>query len=78
MENQTRLLAEVLRDEMVMQRPILALLQKAPMTVPQVAEALGKPEREVMLWMAAMWRYGLVAETGKANRDGYFSYQPRR
>ena len=77
MQDKPRQLEEVLRDEMLMQGAILSLLRESPKTVPELAEALHKPTREVTLWMAGMWRYGLVIETGKANSEGYFSYRPR-
>ena len=66
---------EVLRDEMVMRDKIVALLQNGPKTIPEMAEALGFPAQEVMQWVMAMWRYGKLEETGKANEDGYFQYR---
>jgi len=68
-------LAEVMRDEMVMKDKIVALLRDGPKTVPDIARALEYPGREVMFWVMAMWRYGVLVETGKANADGYFEYK---
>ena len=76
-EPRMRLLEEVLRDAWIMRPRILDLLRKQPQTIPELAEALEQPSHEVMLWVMAMWRYGLVQETGKANRQGYFSYEIR-
>ncbi|HOQ89605.1 MAG TPA: MarR family transcriptional regulator [Candidatus Hydrogenedentes bacterium] len=71
---QPRDLAEIMRDEMVMRDRILKLLDNAPRTVPELAEAMGYPAEEVMYWVMAMRRYGLIAETGKPDGDGYFKY----
>jgi hypothetical protein len=68
-------LAEVLRDEMVMKDKIKDLLCDAPMTIPELAEALERPSHEVMLWVMAMWRYGTVVELKKERTDEYFQYE---
>jgi len=69
--------AEVMRDEMIMRQPILALLQEEPRTIPELAEALGRPSNEVLLWLMGMWRYGLVEELPKPRTDDYFRYKAR-
>ncbi len=69
-------LAEVMRDEMVMRDKIKKLLPKEGMTVPEIAEALGTPSREVMLWVMAMWRYGHIKDLSKGRIDDYFKYAP--
>ena len=69
-------LAEVMRDEMVMRDKIKKLLPKEGMTVPEIAEALGTPSREVMLWVMAMWRYGHIKDLSKGRTDDYFKYAP--
>jgi hypothetical protein len=66
--------AEMLRDEMVMRDPIAGLLRGRPMTIPDLARALDQPSPEVVCWVMAMRRYGMVEEQGKADDDGYFSY----
>ena len=68
-------LAEVMRDEMVMRDRIAPLLREQPRTIPELAEALGEPSCEVMLWVMAMWRYGMVTEMEKARTDEYFTYR---
>lgn len=65
---------EIFRDELVMRDRIAALLADGPRTVPDLAEALGRPGHEVLAWVAAMRRYGRIEERGKANADGYFAY----
>ncbi len=77
MKQQRRSLAEVLRDEMLMHQAILKSLSEAPKTIPELAKSLDKPEWEVSLWMSGMWRYGMVEETGKPNRQGYYTYEPK-
>jgi hypothetical protein len=66
--------AEVLRDEMVFKDRIIALLRQGPKTIPEMANALGSPSPEVVLWVMAMWRYGTLVEAGEADDDGYFQY----
>ena len=66
--------AEMLRDEMVMHDRIAALLRREAMTIPALAAALEQPSPEVVAWVMAMRRYGLVEEQGKADDDGYFAY----
>jgi hypothetical protein len=66
--------AEMLRDEIVMRDRIAALLRGGPLTIPALAEALGYPSPEVVCWVMAMRRYGMVEEEGKADADGYFAY----
>lgn len=66
--------AEMLRDEMIMHDRIAGLLRAGPMTLPALAEALERPVSEVVAWVMAMRRYGLVEEEGRADDDGYFAY----
>ncbi len=67
-------LAEVLRDEMSMRDAITGVLREGPKTVPEIAEALGRPSHEVMLWVMGMRRSGLVTEMPKARADDYHKY----
>jgi predicted Rossmann fold nucleotide-binding protein DprA/Smf involved in DNA uptake len=71
----TRDVAEVMRDEMVMRQRIAAMLRDGPKTIPELAEALGCPSQEVVFWVMAMWRYGMLVPTGKAGADGYYRYR---
>lgn len=68
-------LAEVLRDEMVMQDKIILLVRDEPKTIPEIAEALGYPAHEVVYWVMAMRRYGKLKEKGRPDDDGYFQYE---
>jgi len=68
-------LAEVMRDEMVMKDKIVDLLREEPKTIPEMAEALGYPSHEVLLWVMALWRYGTVVEVEKKRTEDYFQYK---
>ena len=67
-------LAEVLRDEMIMKDRIVAVLREEPKTIPELAEALGYPSHEVVVWVMALWRYGTVAEMKRGRSEEYFKY----
>jgi predicted Rossmann fold nucleotide-binding protein DprA/Smf involved in DNA uptake len=67
---------EVVREEPVMRAAILAALRDGPLTVPEIALAIGSPTPEVVLWVMGMRRYGWVAEIKGATVDGYFQYTP--
>ena len=67
---------EVMKEEMVMRPKILSLLSHGPMTISEIASELKRASSEVVFWVMAMWRYGLVEEVGKPNEDGYYKYQP--
>jgi hypothetical protein len=66
---------EVIREEPVMRPRILASLDHGPLTVPQIAEAIGAPAHEVVFWVMGMRRYGWLAEVKGSDADGYFQYQ---
>ena len=73
-KEEMRNLAEVFRDEMVMQERIISLLKKEPLTIPQLAEFLNAPGWEVTTWVMAMRRYGLLKELPKSRADDYYQY----
>jgi len=76
MKNQTdRDLGEIMRDEMVMKELILSRLKKAPATIPEISESLGHPSVDIMFWVMAMWRYGIVEEVGKPDNEGFYKYR---
>jgi predicted Rossmann fold nucleotide-binding protein DprA/Smf involved in DNA uptake len=66
---------EVVREEPVMRARILAALDDGPLTVPEIARAIGAPTHEVVLWVMGMRRYGWLAEIKGATVDGYFQYE---
>lgn len=71
----TREIREIVREEPVMRRRILAALREGPRTVPEIAEAIGAPSHEVVYWIMGMRRYGWVSEVRDGADDGYFRYQ---
>ncbi len=52
---------------------ILGVLEKSPATVPEVAAAIGLPSEVVLWYVAALKKYGKVAEAEKD--EGYFRYR---
>jgi len=70
-----RNLAEIVRDEMTARDKIAGQLREGPKTIPEIADALKCPTHEATIWVMAMWRYGAIAETGKADDEGYYKYQ---
>jgi len=67
---------EVIREEPVMRVRILEALREGPLTVPEIASAIGAPAHEVVYWVMGMRRYGWVAEIKGNTIDGYFQYEP--
>jgi predicted Rossmann fold nucleotide-binding protein DprA/Smf involved in DNA uptake len=67
---------EVVREEPVMRARILEVLGDGPMTIPEIAVAIGAPSHEVVLWVMGMRRFGWIAEIKGATQDGYFQYEP--
>ena len=66
---------DVAQDEMIMRDRIADILEQGPKTIPEIAQALGYPSREVTIWLFGMRRYGMVEAIGRADVDGYFQYQ---
>jgi len=75
MHDQLRDPREVMREEMVVRDRILTLLLDGPMTVLQIAEALGEPSHEVMYWVMAARKYGYLEESEEADEDDYYQYK---
>jgi predicted Rossmann fold nucleotide-binding protein DprA/Smf involved in DNA uptake len=65
---------EVIRDEHSMKAPILEALGDGPRTIPQIAEAIGKPAREVTIWVMGLRKYGWIMEIKEVDDEGYFPY----
>jgi hypothetical protein len=66
---------EIVHDEMIMKDRIANILKDGPQTIPEVADAIGYPSHEVVIWLFAMRRYGEVEVVGKPDVDGYFKYK---
>ena len=73
--NTNREVREIVRDEHLMRGRILKLLKAGPLTIPEIAEALGRPSHEVTFWVMGMRKYGYVAEIKEVTDDGYYRYQ---
>jgi hypothetical protein len=71
----TRDVREVVREEAVWRPRILAALAGGPLTVPEIAEAIGAPARETVVWVMGMRRYGWLAEVKGSESDGWFRYE---
>lgn len=67
---------EIIREEPAVRGRIVAAMVDGPLTIPQIAAAIGSPSREVVFWVMAMRRYGYLAELPGADDEGYFRYQP--
>ncbi len=65
---------EVIREEPLMHGPILEAVAAGPMTVPQIAEAIGYPPREVLYWVMGMRRYGKLVTSADPDDDGYYTF----
>ncbi len=65
---------EIVHDEMIMKDRIAKVLVDGPHTIPEIAEVLGYPSHEVVIWLFAMRRYGQVEVVGKPDVEGYFRY----
>jgi predicted transcriptional regulator len=61
------------RDQQQMQQAICRLINDRPKTVPEIAAETGKPAHEVLWFVAALKKYGIVVETGM--RGDYPLYQ---
>jgi len=66
---------EVDRDEQVMRAVLLEALNPGPMTIPELAAAIGHPTGEVVFWVMGLRKYGLVREIPEADDEGFFRYQ---
>lgn len=66
---------EIVRDEHLMRRPILEALAAGPLTVPEIAEAVGRPTHEVVYWVMGMRKYGHLMEIKEVDDDGFYRYQ---
>jgi hypothetical protein len=74
-ERGRRDIREVVRDEQVMRRRILAALADGPLTVPEMAVVLERPTHEVMFWVMGLRKYGWLAEIREVTDEGYYRYQ---
>lgn len=66
---------ETARQEFTARKCILDLLrEKGPLTVPEVALALGISAGDANWWLMGFWRYNKVKASEKADDEGYYRY----
>jgi predicted transcriptional regulator len=54
----------LLREQKQMQQSICQFIRENPKTVPEIAANINKPAHEVLWFVAALKKYGIVVETG--------------
>jgi len=52
------------REQKQLEKDICQLIRETPKTVPEIAAEIGKPSHEVLWFLAAAKKYGLIVETG--------------
>jgi len=67
---------EVIREEPIMRRQILDAVAAGPRSVPEIAEQIGVPTHEALMWVMGMRRFGYLQEVKGSEADGYFRYAP--
>jgi len=65
----------LLKEQQVARKAISRAMQGEPKSIPQIAEATGIPAHEVLWHVAAMKKYGEVAETGMDEDYEYYLYR---
>jgi predicted transcriptional regulator len=63
----------LLREQKQIQQQIRQAIRENPKTVPDLATAIGRPTHEVLWYLSALKKYGIVVEAGM--RDDYPLYQ---
>ena len=54
----------ILREQKQLHKVVCSVMRDTPKTVPEIAAEIGKPSHEVLWFIAAMKKYGIVVETG--------------
>ena len=54
----------LLKEQKRVQQEICKAIREKPMTVPEIAEAVGMPANEVLWYVASFKKYGLLVEKG--------------
>ena len=52
------------REQKQMQNAICQFIRETPKTVPEIAEVVGKPTHEILWFVAALKKYGILVEAG--------------
>lgn len=64
----------MLKEQKSNRKAISRTIQGGPKSVPQIAEATGMPAHEVLWYVAAMKKYGLIKEEGLDEDYEYYLY----
>jgi predicted transcriptional regulator len=54
----------LVREQKQMQKAICDLIVETPKTIPEIATEIGKPANEVLWFVSALKKYGVVVEAG--------------
>lgn len=54
----------IFREQKQMQQAICQFIRETPKSIPEIAAEIGKPTHEVLWFVAALRKYGIVVETG--------------
>ena len=74
MNGEVRDIREIVREELLMKDVILDAVKDGPRTIPEIAEAIGRPSHEVLIWVMGLRRYGHLSETEEMTDEGYYRY----
>jgi predicted Rossmann fold nucleotide-binding protein DprA/Smf involved in DNA uptake len=66
---------ESLKAQQTVHKALERALSGSPHTVPQLAHATGLPAHDVLCYVAAMKKYGIVAEAGTDESGDYYLYR---
>lgn len=66
---------ELLKAQRSARKALQRALRGSPHSVPQLAQAVNMPAHEVLWHVAAMKKYGLVAEAGTDESGDYYLYR---
>lgn len=54
----------IFKEQRQLQQAICQFIRETPHTVPEIAKEVGKPTHEVLWFLAALKKYGIVIEAG--------------
>lgn len=54
----------IMKEQKQMQNAICQFIRETPKTIPEIAAEIGKPSHEVLWFVAALRKYGIVVEAG--------------
>ena len=66
---------DLLKAQQSARKALERVLTGGPHSVPQLAQAVNMPAHEVLWYVAAMKKYGIVAEAGTDESGDYYLYR---